>query len=171
MKQLVQAATVVALTSLLIAAPAANLTAQESGPGAASKETSIAVANALKGKKVDWIPLSMGYPLAEEWTRVMKENLEPLGIEITTHDANGSSDAQSQAFAALMPEHPDLIVVQKSQCWDARKADCARGEGRDQRRAAEYAIELPQGDICRPRLVQARVRQGQGAGRALRRHR
>ncbi|WP_217808175.1 sugar ABC transporter substrate-binding protein [Oceanibacterium hippocampi] len=67
--------------------------------------------SAVKGKKVAWVPVWLGV-LESEWTRVMQQNFDNYGIELTVRDPNFKSDVQLQAVSTLINEKPDILVVQ-----------------------------------------------------------
>jgi ribose transport system substrate-binding protein len=69
------------------------------------------VLKAFEGKRVAWIPSVLAAPMMTEWTRIMKDELEPLGITLTVHDPNLDSSVQVQMMSALIAEKPALIVV------------------------------------------------------------
>lgn len=66
---------------------------------------------ALAGKTVAYLPVAQGFDLAQGWLAGMKTELEPLGVKFLTRDPNWSSNAGAQAFANLIGEKPDVIVV------------------------------------------------------------
>ncbi|MFM2282145.1 MAG: hypothetical protein RLZZ444_4376 [Pseudomonadota bacterium] len=66
---------------------------------------------ALKGKKVVFVPLALGFDLTDGWYAGMKNQLEPLGISVDVRDPNWSTEAGSRAISSLIAEKPDAIVV------------------------------------------------------------
>ncbi|MBE2278481.1 MAG: sugar ABC transporter substrate-binding protein [Rhodobacteraceae bacterium] len=68
-------------------------------------------AAALKGKTVAYLPIAMGFDLTEAWVTGLKKDAETWGYELTIRDPNWSVDAGAQAFAQLIQEQPDVIVV------------------------------------------------------------
>ncbi|XAT60649.1 substrate-binding domain-containing protein [Rhodobacteraceae bacterium Araon29] len=66
----------------------------------------------MKGKKVVYIPIGMGYDLSEGWWAGLKRELLPLGIELEIRDPNWSVDAGVRTLTSLIGERPDLIMVQ-----------------------------------------------------------
>ena len=67
----------------------------------------------VKGKKVAWVPITLGNPLGDSWTKAMKGNFDRFGIEFVTRDPNFDSSAQLQAVTSMINEKPDVLIVQK----------------------------------------------------------
>jgi simple sugar transport system substrate-binding protein/ribose transport system substrate-binding protein len=68
-------------------------------------------AQSTKGKVVGYIPVAMGFDLAQGWMAGLKKELEPLGVKIVSRDPNWNTNAGAQALTALIGEKPDVIVV------------------------------------------------------------
>jgi simple sugar transport system substrate-binding protein/ribose transport system substrate-binding protein len=68
-------------------------------------------AKALNGKVVGYIPVAMGFDLAQGWLAGLKRELEPLGVKIVVRDPNWNTNAGAQALTSLIGEKPDVIVV------------------------------------------------------------
>jgi ABC-type sugar transport system substrate-binding protein len=66
---------------------------------------------ALAGKTVAFMPVAMGFDLAQGWLAGLRRELEPLGVKIVTRDPNWSTSAGAQAITALINDKPDVIVV------------------------------------------------------------
>jgi len=66
---------------------------------------------ALTGKTVGFIPVAMGFDLAEGWAAGLKSQLEPSGIKVVVRDPNWNTNAGAQAFTALIAEKPAVIVI------------------------------------------------------------
>jgi ribose transport system substrate-binding protein len=66
---------------------------------------------ALAGKTVGFIPVAMGFDLAEGWAAGLKAQLEPEGIKVVVRDPNWNTNAGAQAFTALIAEKPAVIVI------------------------------------------------------------
>lgn len=66
----------------------------------------------LKGKKIAYLPISIGFDLAQAWGGVVKQQAEVYGMEFSSQDPNWSTDAMAQGFTALLAEQPDVIVTQ-----------------------------------------------------------
>jgi len=66
----------------------------------------------LKGKKIAYLPISIGFDLAQAWGGVVKQESERYGMTFTSQDPNWNTDAMAQGMTALIAEHPDVIVTQ-----------------------------------------------------------
>jgi len=94
----------------LLAGMAVAQTAMAAGKGldepfrAKYKET-------LAGKTVAFVPVAMGFDLAQGWFAGLKKELEPLGVNVISRDPNWSTSAGAQAVTSLISEKPDLMVV------------------------------------------------------------
>ncbi|ATG47141.1 sugar ABC transporter substrate-binding protein [Celeribacter ethanolicus] len=67
--------------------------------------------NALKDKKVVFLPLAMSFDLPQVWAQGMQTQADRLGYELSIRDPNWSSDVGAQALTTLISEKPDLMVV------------------------------------------------------------
>jgi ABC-type sugar transport system substrate-binding protein len=67
--------------------------------------------SSLKGKKVAYVPVAMGFDLTEGWAAGIRSAIEPLGMTFEVRDPNWSTDAGAQAITSLISEKPDVIVV------------------------------------------------------------
>ena len=65
----------------------------------------------LAGKSVVFVPVAMGFDLAQGWFEGLKKELEPLGVKVTSRDPNWNTNAGAQAVTTLISEKPDVIVV------------------------------------------------------------
>lgn len=65
----------------------------------------------LKGKKVAFVPIAMGFDLTEAWASGLKLDAERFGYSLTIRDPNWSVDAGAQAISQLISEQPDVLVV------------------------------------------------------------
>jgi simple sugar transport system substrate-binding protein/ribose transport system substrate-binding protein len=65
----------------------------------------------LAGKTVGYIPVAMGFDLAQGWYEGLKKSLEPSGIKVVARDPNWNTNAGAQAFTALIAEKPAVIVL------------------------------------------------------------
>ena len=66
---------------------------------------------ALKGKKVVFLPVAMGFDLAEGWTSGVRQMVTANGGSFDIRDPNWKTDAGAQALTSLISEKPDLIIV------------------------------------------------------------
>ena len=65
----------------------------------------------LAGKTVAFVPVAMGFDLAQGWFEGLKKELEPLGVKVISRDPNWNTSAGAQAITTLISEKPDVIVV------------------------------------------------------------
>ena len=65
----------------------------------------------FKGKKVAFVPIAMGFDLAQAWSSQLAKQAEELGYSYVVRDPNWSTEAGAQALTQLIAEKPDLIVV------------------------------------------------------------
>jgi ribose transport system substrate-binding protein len=70
-----------------------------------------AYVNAMDGKTVVFVPLAMGFDLAEGWAAGLREALEPLGVNFQIKDPNWDTTVGAQALTALISEKPEVIIV------------------------------------------------------------
>lgn len=68
--------------------------------------------SALAGKKVAYLPISIGFDMAQAWGGVVKTEAERYGMSFSSQDPNWNTDAMAQGMTALIAEHPDVIVTQ-----------------------------------------------------------
>lgn len=68
--------------------------------------------DALAGKKVVFVPMSMSFDLPEGWAAVMRKEAERLGYKLDIRDANWSTDTGTRAITQAITEKPDILVVQ-----------------------------------------------------------
>jgi ribose transport system substrate-binding protein len=66
----------------------------------------------LKGKKVAFMPVSMGMGFIQGIHVALKRQADALGYEIIVRDPNWNVDAGAQALSQLIDEKPDIIIVQ-----------------------------------------------------------
>jgi len=65
----------------------------------------------VKGKKVVFVPLAMGFDLTEGWAAIMKKQAADLGYSFEIRDPNWSTDAGTRAITAIIAEKPDLAII------------------------------------------------------------
>jgi ribose transport system substrate-binding protein len=68
--------------------------------------------SSLQGKKIAYLPISIGFDLAQAWGGVVKQEAERYGMSFTSQDPNWNTDAMAQGMTALIAAHPDVIVTQ-----------------------------------------------------------
>ena len=69
---------------------------------------------ALVGKKVGFVPISMGFDLTQGWLAGMQRQADLLGYEIIVRDPNWSVESGIQAITSLIEEAPDLLIIQNN---------------------------------------------------------
>lgn len=69
---------------------------------------------ALKGKKIGFVPISMGFDLTQGWLAGMQRQAHELGYQIIVRDPNWSIEAGVQAINSLIAEKPDLLIIQNN---------------------------------------------------------
>ncbi len=65
----------------------------------------------LKGKKVGFVPLSMGFDLTEGWNAGLQNQANALGYEVMVRDPNWNTEAGVQAANGLIAEQPDVLIL------------------------------------------------------------
>ncbi|MGH9884645.1 MAG: sugar ABC transporter substrate-binding protein, partial [bacterium] len=65
----------------------------------------------FEGKTVAYVPLALGFDLAQAWLDGLKQELEPLGVKIVVRDPNWSTNAGAQAISTLIAEKPSVLVA------------------------------------------------------------
>ncbi len=68
--------------------------------------------DALEGKTVVFVPMSMSFDLPEGWAAVMRKEADRLGYKLDIRDANWSTDTGTRAITQVITEKPDILVVQ-----------------------------------------------------------
>jgi ABC-type sugar transport system substrate-binding protein len=65
---------------------------------------------AFKGKRVAFVPISMGFDLTQGWMAAVQRDADRLGYQLIIRDPNWSVDAGAQALEQLITEKPDIII-------------------------------------------------------------
>lgn len=68
--------------------------------------------DALKGKTVVFVPMSMSFDLPEGWAAVMRKEADRIGYKLDIRDANWSTDTGTRAITQVITEKPDILIVQ-----------------------------------------------------------
>ncbi|GAA6201357.1 sugar ABC transporter substrate-binding protein [Aquicoccus sp. SU-CL01552] len=98
-------ATVAALTAaMLTGLPAAAKEIEQVGRQA--------YLEALKDKKVIFIPLSQGMDLNQAWTAVWERHADRYGFEFQVRDPNMDTAAGIRALQGAIADQPDVLIVQ-----------------------------------------------------------
>lgn len=100
----------IAAAAILLTAVASTVPAQAQD----SDSPAPAYYSALKGKKIGFVPISMGFDLTQGWLAGMKRQAHELGYEIIVRDPNWSVESGIQAINSLISEKPDLLVIQNN---------------------------------------------------------
>lgn len=78
------------------------------GASLASSPASLAQS---EGKKVIFVPISMGISLTEAWVKRMREHAEIGGYTVDVKDAAFNTGVMSELLATAISEKPDVLVV------------------------------------------------------------
>ncbi len=67
--------------------------------------------SALKDKTIAYLPVAMGVTLMEAWWNEIQSGAAASGMKTEVKDPNWSTQAETQALAALIGEKPNVLVV------------------------------------------------------------
>lgn len=67
--------------------------------------------NNLKGKTVAYLPIALSFDLTRGWLEGIKNELEPLGVNIVVRDPNWDTNAGAQALTTLISSKPAVIIA------------------------------------------------------------
>jgi ABC-type sugar transport system substrate-binding protein len=65
----------------------------------------------LKGKKVAFVPLSMGFDLTEGWNAGLQNQARALGYTVEVRDPNWNVEAAVQAANGFIADKPDVLIL------------------------------------------------------------
>ncbi len=65
----------------------------------------------LKGKRVAFVPLSMGFDLTEGWNAGLQNQAKALGYTVEIRDPNWNTEAGTQAANGFIAEKPDVLIL------------------------------------------------------------
>jgi ABC-type sugar transport system substrate-binding protein len=65
----------------------------------------------LKGKKVAFVPLSMGFDLTEGWNAGLQNQANALGYTVEIRDPNWNVEAAVQAANGFIADKPDILIL------------------------------------------------------------
>lgn len=65
----------------------------------------------VRGKTLAWVPVGLGTPLTEEWTRQMRLGAEALGMKFLVRDPNWDTRREAEAVQSLIDQKPDVLVL------------------------------------------------------------
>ena len=91
----------------LLSAAAGLVLAVTTFTGTASAQTE----SKMAGKKVIFVPISMGISLTEGWARRMREHAEIGGYSFEVRDAAFNTGVMSELLAKAISDKPDVLVV------------------------------------------------------------
>jgi len=100
------------LGGALLAALPVIATAQEEGGTKTARELRASYDKSVKGKTIAFLPIALGIPLQDEWSRVVQTEAEWRGMKYVVRDPNNNPSAMQQALTALVNDKPDVLIVQ-----------------------------------------------------------
>ncbi|MGV3553416.1 sugar ABC transporter substrate-binding protein [Rhizobium sp.] len=65
----------------------------------------------LKGKRVAFVPLSMGFDLTEGWNAGLQNQAKALGYTVDVRDPNWNTEAGVQAANGFIADKPDVLIL------------------------------------------------------------
>jgi ribose transport system substrate-binding protein len=65
----------------------------------------------LKGKRVAFVPLSLGFDLTEGWNAGLQNQAKALGYTVDVRDPNWNTEAATQAANGFIAEKPDVLIL------------------------------------------------------------
>ena len=95
----------VAVTLTATCAQVPGVSADEASPNASYYA-------ALKGKKIGFVPIAMGFNETQAWRAGMERQAKDLGYEVVVRDPNWNIEAGIQAINSLIAEKPDVLIVE-----------------------------------------------------------
>lgn len=101
----------VALAASAVAAAPAVAQSKKLAGGKSSYELRKLVDNRLVGKTVTWMPTTLGFPLTDMWTHVMREEAEQMGVKFVVYDPGWNTNTMVQIVDSLITEKPDVMIV------------------------------------------------------------
>lgn len=95
----------------LVVAGSLSADAQQLAGGNSSAELRELVDSKLLGKKVAWMPTTLGFPLTDMWTYVMQQEADQMGLTLDVRDPGWNPDTMVQIVNSLIAEQPDVMIV------------------------------------------------------------
>ena len=84
----------------------------------------------LKGKKVGFVPISMGFDLPQAWSEGLKRDADRYGYQLIVRDANWNVQAGAQAINQLIGEKVDVLIIHPQEMLSyAKLVDRAKAAG------------------------------------------
>lgn len=102
------------VSGALVAIAAVLFVATAAPAGEFNDGMSVGYYQKLKGKKVGFVPIAMGFDLTQGWYAAMKREADKLGYQIIVRDPNWSVDAGAQAISQFIDEKPDVLIIHAS---------------------------------------------------------
>lgn len=65
----------------------------------------------MKGKRVAFVPLSMGFDLTEGWNAALQNQAKALGYTVDVRDPNWNVEAAVQAVNGFIADKPDVLIL------------------------------------------------------------
>lgn len=65
----------------------------------------------LKGKRVAFVPLALGFDLTDGWNAGLQNQARELGYEVEVRDPNWNPEAGVQAANAFIADKPDILIL------------------------------------------------------------
>jgi ABC-type sugar transport system substrate-binding protein len=109
--KLAAAAALPATLALAAYAPPVHAESDKLAGGNSSAELKKLVDSKLVGKRVAWMPTTLGFPLTDMWTYVMQKEADHAGIDFIVRDPNWNPTTMTQIVSSLITEHPDVLIV------------------------------------------------------------
>src|ERR1700739_4282106 len=100
------------LGGALLAALPMIAAAQDEGGTKTGGELLASYDKVVKGKTITFLPIALGIPLQDEWSRVVQSEAEWRGMKYVVRDPNNNPSAMQQALTALVNDKPDVLIVQ-----------------------------------------------------------
>ena len=66
--------------------------------------------DALKGKKVGFVPLSLGFDLPQAWNEGLQQDAAKWGYQVIVRDPNWNVQVGAQALNQLIADKPDVLI-------------------------------------------------------------
>ena len=69
------------------------------------------VRQAMRGKRIGWVPVGLGIPLTENWTSELKRGFEQLGAQLLVRDAGWDAGRMPDIVDGLINARVDALVL------------------------------------------------------------
>ncbi|MBW1779735.1 MAG: sugar ABC transporter substrate-binding protein [Deltaproteobacteria bacterium] len=81
------------------------------GLSGTSAELHVFADKCLRGKKIAFVPVSLGSALMGTWNYNLEREARIFGMKYEVRDPNWNSQAEAQAVSALISERPDVMII------------------------------------------------------------